>query len=258
MASAEFDADLNACAALVEQADAWRFRATMAAPVAARRVLFPIYAFNVEVSRAPWVTSEPMIAAMRLQWWRDALDEIAARGVVRRHEVVTPLATVLDAEGAGLLDALVAARDWDTGQAPFADMAAFDAYIAATSGNLVWAVARALGGAEEDVARDAGWALGLANWFLAVPALEGAGRHPLPDTTPGAIAALAGRGLDCLRRARGQRGDVPLAAVLPVAGTGRILAQAAARPDMVRAGGLGPGPGRQSLALSWAALTGRW
>ena len=93
---------------------------------------------------------------------------------------------------------------------------------------------------------------------LAAPPSPEDGRHPLPDTTPGAIAALAGRGLDCLRRARGQRGDVPLAAVLPVAGTGRILAQAAARPDMVRAGGLGPGPGRQSLALSWAALTGRW
>ena len=34
----------------------------MAAPVAARRVLFPLYAFNVEVARAPWVTQEAMIA----------------------------------------------------------------------------------------------------------------------------------------------------------------------------------------------------
>jgi phytoene synthase len=42
---------LNACAALVERSDPDRFRATMAAPVAARRVLFPIYAFNVEVTR---------------------------------------------------------------------------------------------------------------------------------------------------------------------------------------------------------------
>ena len=53
---------LNACAALVERSDPDRFRATMAAPVAARRVLFPIYAFNVEVTRAPWVTQEVMIA----------------------------------------------------------------------------------------------------------------------------------------------------------------------------------------------------
>jgi len=68
-----FDDDLVACAKLVERGDPLRFRTVMAAPLHARRVLFPLYAFNVEVSRAPWVTQEPMIAEMRLQWWRDAL-----------------------------------------------------------------------------------------------------------------------------------------------------------------------------------------
>ena len=81
----QFDADLTACAALVEKADPDRFRAAMAAPVAARAVLFPLYALNVEVTRAPWVTQEPMLAEMRLQWWRDALQEIADGGPVRRH-----------------------------------------------------------------------------------------------------------------------------------------------------------------------------
>ena len=77
-----FSPDLAACAALVQRADPDRFLAVMAAPVAARRVLFPLYAMNVEVSRAPWVTAEPMIAEMRLQWWRDALAEIAGGGAV--------------------------------------------------------------------------------------------------------------------------------------------------------------------------------
>ena len=76
-----FDADLNACAAMVERADPWRFRAAMAAPVETRKLLFPLYAFNVEVARAPWVTQETMIAEMRLQWWRDALEEVAKGGV---------------------------------------------------------------------------------------------------------------------------------------------------------------------------------
>jgi phytoene/squalene synthetase len=66
----------ESCAALVERADPDRFAALMSAPVAVRRVCFPLYAFNIEVSRAPWVTKEPMIAEMRLQWWRDALEEI--------------------------------------------------------------------------------------------------------------------------------------------------------------------------------------
>ena len=61
---------LEACAALVERADPVRFRSVMASPPTARSVLFPIYAFNVEVARAPWVTEEPMIAEMRLQFWR--------------------------------------------------------------------------------------------------------------------------------------------------------------------------------------------
>ncbi|MBT6544979.1 MAG: squalene/phytoene synthase family protein, partial [Rhodobacteraceae bacterium] len=69
--------DLNACAALVERGDPARFLAVMAAPVQAREVLFVLFAFNLEVARAPWVTQQPMIAEMRLQWWCDALDEIA-------------------------------------------------------------------------------------------------------------------------------------------------------------------------------------
>ncbi len=43
--------DVNACAAIVQRGDPDRFMATMAAPVAARRVLFPLYALNVEIAR---------------------------------------------------------------------------------------------------------------------------------------------------------------------------------------------------------------
>ena len=69
----------DACAALVERGDPDRFAAVMAAPVAARTRLWPLYAFNLEVARAPWVTKEPMIAEMRLQWWRDVVAEPAPR-----------------------------------------------------------------------------------------------------------------------------------------------------------------------------------
>jgi 15-cis-phytoene synthase len=55
---------VNACAALVQRGDPDRFAAVMAAPVEARARLFVIYAWNLEVARAPWVTSEPLIAEM--------------------------------------------------------------------------------------------------------------------------------------------------------------------------------------------------
>jgi phytoene/squalene synthetase len=116
-----FDADTQACAALTERGDPDRFAATMALPVGVRARLFPLWAFNIEVARAPWVSTEPLIAQMRLQWWHDALEEIAADGFVRRHEVVTPLALWLTPEQARRLQALVAARHSDTETTPFAE-----------------------------------------------------------------------------------------------------------------------------------------
>ncbi|WP_111406260.1 squalene/phytoene synthase family protein, partial [Meridianimarinicoccus zhengii] len=193
---------LDACAELVERGDPDRFRTLLAAPLDARRRLLPLYAFNVEVSRAPWVTAEPMIAEMRLQWWRDALDEIAAGGPVRRHEVATPLSEVLDQEGAHRLDALVAAHRWSCYRDPFPDAAAFDAHIAATGGGLMVVAARILGAPDAPAAEDAGYAAGLANWLLAVPDLESRGCLPLYDGRPAAVAALARDGLARLARAR--------------------------------------------------------
>ncbi len=253
--------DLNACADLVRRADPDRFLAAMAAPVAARRVLFPIYAFNVEVARAPWVTAEPMIAEMRLQWWRDALDEIGSGKVVRRHEVVTPLADVLEAQGTELLDQLVAARRWDIYREPFEDTAQFRDYLDRTAANLMLAAARALGEVDAGVIRDAGFAHGLANWFRAIPALERAGRVPLTDGRPQAIVALAEEGLDRLARARRERATISRlagAALLPLWQSGALLRQALQDPSRVADGVLGLSPIRSRTGLLLRATTGRW
>ena len=142
---------LQACADIVAKGDPDRFAAAMVAPIEARRILFPLYAFNVEVARAPWVTQEPMIAEMRLQWWRDVLTEIGQGGQVRKHEVTTPLAEVLDAESAVILDKLVQARRWDIYRQAFEDEAHFAEYLDATGGGLMWVAARALAELGEDV-----------------------------------------------------------------------------------------------------------
>lgn len=249
--------DFTACAALVEKGDPVRFRTAMAAPVAARRVLFPLYAFNLEVARAPWVTQEPMIAQMRLQWWRDALAEIAEGGLVRRHEVVTPLALAIRAEDVPVLDRLIAARAADVPGDAFDDEAALWAYLEATTGALIEVAARRLGGGEA-LAPAAGRALGMANWLMAVPALEAAGRSPLPSGT--APEALAAEGLTALRKVRAGWGQVPVAAraaFFPLAGIGGVLRRAIARPDRVRADTLEPGPFSARVRLALMAGTGR-
>ena len=234
----------EACAGIVERGDPDRFLAVMAAPVAARRVLFPIYAFNVEVARAPWVTEEPMIAEMRLQWWRDALEEIASGGTVRRHEVTLPLADVVDVDGARALDRLVAARRWDVYKDGFEDAEHFNEYLDATAGELMWQGARALGAVNrEDVLRF-GRAAGLARYLAAVGALEEKGRMPLLDGRESAIAELAQKALKDIAR------PVPNnAAFLEAWQAEPILRQIAKEPWRVAQGTVGLSPFRAKLRL---------
>ncbi len=58
----------------------------------ARADLVAIYAFDHELDRAGRVTSTPLLAEIRLTWWREALDEIYAGLDVRRHPVAQSLA----------------------------------------------------------------------------------------------------------------------------------------------------------------------
>lgn len=256
--------DLYACAQIVERGDPERFHTVMTAPPAARVVLFPLYAFNVEVSRAPWVTKEPMIAEMRLQWWRDALAEIAEGGLVRRHEVVTPLALAIDKDSARALDDLVAARRSDIETAPFAESAALKSYLRATGGGLMHAAARGLAGAHWDAEQAAaatalGTAAGLVSYLRAIPALEAAGKRPLADGRPEAIRALANWGLEVLETAPIRllpRQVRP--ALIPAAGTRLMLRRVAQQPARVAAGAISPSEARLRWARLWSASTGRF
>ena len=252
-----------ACAELVRRGDPDRFLALMAAPPAARTQLAPLYAFNLEGARAPWVTAEPLIAEMRLQWWRDALAEIAAGAAPRAHEVAEPLAEVLRAAPvpAALLDRLIEARRWDIAREPFPDTAALAAHLDATGGGLMWAAALALGagpGAGATV-RDRARAGALAAWLRAVPALAAAGRVPLPDPAPEAVAALAQAGLGWLDAARKARGTVPRPAypALLTAWQARpILRQAARNPGAVAEGRLGLSEAARRGRLLWQSVAG--
>lgn len=249
-----FDDDLNACAALVEKGDPDRFRATMAAPVAARQVLFPLYAFNIEVARAPWVTQEPLIAEMRLQWWADALDEIAGGGVVRRHEVVTPLAHVLDAAGAAVLQRVVDARRRDARRDPVGDVDSLRAYLRDTGGALIWAAVRALGAGDEARALAVGEAQALANYLLAVPAFLARGVNPLPEMTEDQFARLLTDALAALRRAGRAPDRAQRIAELAVWRASGVLKRALRDPAAVAEGRLAGPEAARRLSLMLAAL----
>lgn len=256
---------LTACAALVEKGDPERFAAIMAAPPATREKLWPLYALNLEIARAPWASAEPMVAEMRLQWWIDTIGELAEGRTRPGHPVTEALAPLLAADPglAPCLVALAEARRWDCWKEPFEDRAAFDAYLDATAGNLMWAAASALmaPATAEPAIRDFAWGAGLAGWFRAAPELEARGRIPFTDGRPAALAALAAEGRARIARARAAGRSIPKAArpaLWPGSAADAILAQAAADPARIAEGSLGISPFRKSLILALDALTGRF
>ncbi|MEO0633043.1 MAG: squalene/phytoene synthase family protein [Pseudomonadota bacterium] len=243
------------CAQIVEKADPLRFRTVMAAPVTARGHLFALYAFNVEVARAPWVTAEPMIAEMRLQWWRDALEEIATGSAVRAHEVTTSLAQTIGPELANTLDHLVAARRWDIYRDPFEDQAHFDRYIDATAGALMWSASAVLGAPPqaEPRVRALAYGAGVAAFLRAVPALEAAGRVPLLDGRRNGVSVLARHALRKMSVPRVPRAARP--ALWPAIGA-RVALHRAVRDPLVVADGRLP-EGVPNWKLTASALSGR-
>lgn len=246
---------IQACAEIVHRADPDRFLATMSLPLATREVLFPLFAFNAEVARAPWVTQEPMIAEMRLQWWRDVVAEIAAGEPPRAHEVVAPLADVLARHAgiADMLDGLVAARRWDVYSDAFEDAAALDAYLQATGGGLAVASHMALTGEDaDDPLRDGAYGMAVANLFLAVPELEQRGRKPLVDGRPEGVRALAEKGLAAWNRGPGAGAPALRSGwMTPV-----LLKQLVQSPERLAAGTFGVSELRKKGRLTRIAFVG--
>ena len=55
----------------VKNADPDRCRAAMFAGKDLRQNLLTLYAFHYELAKIPELVSEPMLGAIRYQWWRD-------------------------------------------------------------------------------------------------------------------------------------------------------------------------------------------
>lgn len=255
---------VDASAALTARGDPERFRTAMTAPMPVRGDLMVLYAFNLEIARAAFVTEEPMIAMMRVQWWADALEEIFTGAPVRSHEVATHLGLVIrdhDLPRAPF-EAMIAARLRDAERALPENQAELEAYIAETGGALTELAARLLGQDEAGlpVVRDLGWAIGAGNYLRAVPDLLAKGRRALPKPEEEVAAALAAKGLAKIGAARANRrlvGRAVRPALYPVLEAERVLRAVARAPGRALSG-LDLGAGSGGVRLGWAHLTGRW
>ncbi|HEX3485186.1 MAG TPA: phytoene/squalene synthase family protein [Micropepsaceae bacterium] len=158
--------------ALIRNTDRDRYLASLFAPAHLRGHLFALYAFNYEIAKTADNVSQPVMGQIRLQWWREAVDELYS-GRVRNHEVAQAFAEAVRAHDLprGLLDQLIDARENDLDEAPFEDWHSLKAYADATSGHVMRLAARILGaGARLDhAAHEAGIAYALLGLLRAFP-----------------------------------------------------------------------------------------
>jgi NADH dehydrogenase [ubiquinone] 1 alpha subcomplex assembly factor 6 len=232
---------LSHCAAAVRAHDPDRYLATLFAPADARETLFALYAFDRETARVRRLVSEPIAGLVRLQWWREALDAIAAD-----RPPAHPVVTALHARWARFaplrrrLEATIEARAEELSAGPPGDLAALERHLAASAGEVTLGAVDLLGIAQEPAraaARHLGLALGLVRLLQGLPGDLRRGRMPLPDALlanhqidpeqlDGAagealrpvVADLVARARAHLSEARRQRRAVPrraLAALLP-------------------------------------------
>ncbi len=253
---------LSPCATLVRRHDPDRFLTALFAPAPRREALFTLYAFNHELARAREAVSEPTLALIRLQWWREVVE-----GTRKKHEVATPLSDAI-AQGLLVPDDLLAMIEGREAEADEAipDRAVWQAYLAATAGGVMVAAGRLLGADEPLLSRlrVLGTVHGVAGQLRNVPALARAGRVLLPQDVLGAhgltvhdvtagqgadrlaqvLAELASEGRALLDQARGALPRLVIAAALPAVLARRDLGRAVP----VEARGLGD---RLAVLRAW-------
>jgi len=202
---------------------------------AARGDLIALYAYDHELARARRVASTPLMAEIRLTWWREALGEIYEARPVRRHPTAEALAAAvrrsnlprapLEAMIDGHIDAL---------EAGALDAPGAVAWASAVEGSAAQIAAMILDPASPaEAAQPAGRAWGLALLLRAGLASRELLAQPLRDAL--ADARTAARSL----------GAAAFPAVLPARLARYCLA------------GREPGPFARRLALVLASATGR-
>jgi phytoene synthase len=158
-----------------------RYYTALFAPADRRKSLFALYAFHHEIARVAESVRDPMMHAIRLQWWREAVEGVR-EGKPRQHQTVTALADLFAQHDLPpeLFEAMIDAREDDIADHVFENLAALETYADATAGNLMRLAARILGKAQDDLGREAGVAQALAGILRAIPFHAARGKVYLP------------------------------------------------------------------------------
>jgi NADH dehydrogenase [ubiquinone] 1 alpha subcomplex assembly factor 6 len=127
------------CLAQVRQGDRDRYLALLFSSARERGGLAAVAAFNLELARAASEISESMLGLVRLQWWREAVEEISAGGTTRRHPVVDALCEATRAHQLSVdrMLAMIASKEEELESDGAPSQATFDSRVDATAANLI-------------------------------------------------------------------------------------------------------------------------
>jgi len=213
--------------------DRWLASRFIADP-ALRADVIAVYAFDNELRRIPQLVTEPLMAEIRLTWWREGVEAIAAGGAPRGHPVLVALADMLARHplAAPSLAAMAQARLAALDGVRLDDAAMVDAHVAGTAGAVMTLAAGILGADDAAALQSLGKA-----WWIAEQARDGVADGDL--ITQGRAALEASR---------------PVVSALPPAAFPAVAYAALAAPYLA---GRKPGPLETRLRLLGAVLTGR-
>jgi 15-cis-phytoene synthase len=185
---------------IARDGDPDRALAALFAPRDPRADLLALIAFNVELARIAEQMSEPELGAIRLQWWREAVQRAGANQT-SGHPVADALGAALRRRrlSPDRLSAMIDARAFDLATKVMPDADALETYLHDTAGALFALSGECLGvrGPSLDrAAAQAGVAYGLTGLMRALPVHAARGRVDLPadalrrhGTSPEAILA---------------------------------------------------------------------
>ena len=159
-----------------------QYVAALLAPSKSRDDLIALAAFWGETRRIAHEVSDPMLAEIRLQWWRDAL---SAGAGASGHPVADAMRDVMNRhwELAGEVDRLLTARLAELDVLAFETQDGFEDYLQSCDGALLTMQVRLCGRDPETFADDfianAARALGAVRVALDLPMFAAHGRLPL-------------------------------------------------------------------------------
>lgn len=272
---------LSLCAQEVRKIDHDTFICGLFAPDEAVQDFYAFHLFHLETARLRDSVSEAHLGLIRLQWWRDLLDNLsqgAWQETQGTHkEIQQALAKRLSEKDR--LDSYLNARSFDMNDQAHDDMAALIRYCQATGGTI--AALKTLSFQEDEESLKAAESIGAAQTLLGfirtIPHQARTGRCRLPldlrkihgldmaafhkgeysEELKNCVSALCNEVQRLITQARGLpvRGNAVLLATVALEDYMKRLAKTAYNPFSPHIGG---GRVKRQLSVGWKAMRGRF